>query len=529
MKYSTFYAKLTPNGAGSGTVFSISVTGITAVTDGQKTYGTTPLYFAITPKSSGMATVTFKNDTTGDIIGTKTIMVRSNTLANQTYDLTASATSVNEGGTVTFSIDTSDVPVGTNIAYAITGVSVADISLGSLTGNFVVTADGSADLPITITNDALSEGTETLTLTLTGKGLSKAVTINDTSLTPTYNVGWYSNSTGTTAITNANEGSTAYLVVKTTNVANGTVLPVTLSGTGVNASDFSTGAMTGNITINNNIGYLTYTLANDLTTEGAETITATVKSGSTTVGTNTLVINDTSVSTTYAVNIYDSPVNGSIVTSNAGTEVYGRITLTNGVSGHVFSVSVTGVTAIVDGQKTWTSGNLNFNMSFTSTGTATITFRNDTLNTVIGTKTISVTKISSGNGLFTVASETGVNGNNWRGYDSFNSPYIYGVELNDTLKYNNSLVESQVCSLHIAENGDLALQYWCGNVWLFNADPVLNFKLTNMTTGETYITGNVTGGKLMINVLWWHVVPVGSQALLNRMFTAGQNIKIEFV
>ena len=333
-----------------------------------------------------------------------------------TYALATNATSVNEGETVTFTLTTTMLDTGAVVPYTVTGISAADLSSGSLTGTFTTNASGTGTVSFTLANDNSSEGTETLTLTLNGKAISKSVTINDTS-----------------------------------------------------------------------------------------------------------------VSTTYAVNIYDSPVNGSIVTSNAGTEVYGRITLTNGVSGHVFSVSVTGVTAIVDGQKTWTSGNLNFNMSFTSTGTATITFRNDTLNTVIGTKTISVTKISSGNGLFTVASETDVKGYNWRGYDTINSPYTYGVELNDTLKYNNSLVESQVCSLHIAENGDLALQYWCGNVWLFNADPVLNFKLTNMTTGETYITGNVTGGKLMMNVLWWHVVPVGSQALLNRMFTAGQNIKIEFV
>ena len=314
MNYTTFYAKLTPNGAAVGTKYSVSVSGITAIVEGQKTYSGQAMYFAITPKSSGNATVTFRNDTTGDVIGTRPILIRSTTLAVPTYALTASATSVNEGGTVTFSIDTSDVPVNTNVAYAITGVTTADISLGSLTGNFVVTADGGADLPITIINDALSEGTETLTLTLTGKGLSKAVTINDTSLTPTYNVGWYSNSAGTTAITSANEGTTAYLVVKTTNVANGTVLPVTLSGTGVNASDFSTGALTGNITINSNIGYLTYTLTNDLITEGAETITATVKSGSTTVGTDTLVINDTSLATTYAIDVFDTTASSTAIT-----------------------------------------------------------------------------------------------------------------------------------------------------------------------------------------------------------------------
>jgi hypothetical protein len=447
-----------------------------------------------------------------------------------TYILASNKTSVNEGETITFTLSTTMLDTGTIVPYTITGVTLTDLNSGALTGSFTTDATGKSVLQVQISDDNLTEGIETLTITLNGKGISKSVTINDTSvLVPTYNVGWYSDAGGVNPISATNEGSSVYLVLKTTAVVDGTNFSVGLSGTNITIGDVASGTLVGSITVNSNIGYLNLSFVNDLTTEGAETITATVKSGSTTVGTNTLVINDTSVSTTYAVNIYDSPVNGSIVTSNAGTEVYGRITLTNGVSGHVFSVSVTGVTAIVDGQKTWTSGNLNFNMSFTSTGTATITFRNDTLNTVIGTKTISVTKISSGNGLFTVASVSDRNGYNWRGYDSINSSYTYGVELNDTLKYNNSLVESQICSLHIAENGALVLQYWCGNVWLFNADPVLNFKLTNMTTGETYITGNVTGGILMMNVMWWHVVPVGSQALLNRMFTAGQNIKIEFV
>lgn len=186
MIYSTFYARLVPNRALAGTKYSIAVTGVTAVIDGQKTYGSAAMYFAIKPKSSGMATVTFKNDTTGDIIGTKTIMVRSNTLANPTYDLNVSATSVNEGGTITFTVDTSDVPVNTNIPYTITGVSLIDINLPSLTGNFKVGVDGTASLSITIIEDVKLEGTEILTLTLDGKGLSKSVTINDTSNTPIY-------------------------------------------------------------------------------------------------------------------------------------------------------------------------------------------------------------------------------------------------------------------------------------------------------------------------------------------------------
>jgi hypothetical protein len=181
MIYDTFYAKLVPNGAVTGTKYSVSISGVTAIVDGQKTYTGADMYFAITPKSSGNATVTFRNDTDGDVIGTKTIMVRSNTLANPTYDLNVSATSVNEGGTITFTVDTSDVSVNTNIPYTITGVSLSDIDLPSLTGNFKVTSNGTAALPIKIIEDNTLEGLETLTLTLDGKGLSKSVTIQGTS------------------------------------------------------------------------------------------------------------------------------------------------------------------------------------------------------------------------------------------------------------------------------------------------------------------------------------------------------------
>lgn len=202
MQYSTFYAKLTPNGAVAGTKYSVSVAGVTAIVDGQKIYGSTAIYFAIKPKSSGTATITFRNDTTGDIIGTRQIVIRSTTLAKPTYTLSASATSVNEGGTVTFTVDTTDVLVNTNIPYTITGVSLTDISLPSLTGNAVVLQNGQAVVVCAITDDGLTEGVETLLFTLDGKGLSKTVTINDTSIQRTYSYGLYKDTTDTTEITN---------------------------------------------------------------------------------------------------------------------------------------------------------------------------------------------------------------------------------------------------------------------------------------------------------------------------------------
>ena len=70
--------------------------------------------------------------------------------------------------------------------------------------------------------------------------------------------------------------------------------------------------------------------------------------------------------------------------------VYARITPTNGVSGDKYSVSVTGVTATVDTQKTWSSGSLIFAITPSALGTMVVTFKNDTLGITIGTKSIPV-------------------------------------------------------------------------------------------------------------------------------------------
>jgi Flp pilus assembly protein TadG len=70
--------------------------------------------------------------------------------------------------------------------------------------------------------------------------------------------------------------------------------------------------------------------------------------------------------------------------------VYARITPNNGVANEKYSVSVTGVTATVDGQKTWTSGAMNFAITPTSAGTMTVTFKNDTLNQIIGSRVIGI-------------------------------------------------------------------------------------------------------------------------------------------
>lgn len=100
------------------------------------------------------------------------------------YTLTSNASSVDEGSTVTYTLATVGILAGTDLAYTITGISDADLAKGSasLSGKFVVGLTDSVTLKLAA--DAMTEGPETATLTLSNGKASASTTINDTSLTP---------------------------------------------------------------------------------------------------------------------------------------------------------------------------------------------------------------------------------------------------------------------------------------------------------------------------------------------------------
>ncbi|MEI6029310.1 MAG: Ig-like domain-containing protein, partial [Betaproteobacteria bacterium] len=102
-----------------------------------------------------------------------------------TYAITPSVTSVNEGGSVTFTIDTTNVEWGTALSYTLSGISPADVVGGSLTGTAVVEqrgADGRATVTVQLAADQTTEGVDTLTLTV--EGTIAAVAVLDTSANP---------------------------------------------------------------------------------------------------------------------------------------------------------------------------------------------------------------------------------------------------------------------------------------------------------------------------------------------------------
>lgn len=101
------------------------------------------------------------------------------------------SSSYNEGSTITATLSTSGVSNDVTVAYTVTGISASDITSGSLSGTFTINAN-SASATWTLSEDGLTEGTDTFVITLaatdsqtvnTGE-LSVSATIIDTSNDP---------------------------------------------------------------------------------------------------------------------------------------------------------------------------------------------------------------------------------------------------------------------------------------------------------------------------------------------------------
>ncbi len=205
--------------------------------------------------------------------------------------------------------------------------------------------------------------------------------------------------------------------------------------------------------------------------------------------------------------------------------VYARITPTNGVSGDKFSVTVTGITATVDAQKTWTSGSLNFAIIPKSSGTATVTFKNDTKNVTIGTRTF----VSKPNNSATFISEYYSDSSQQLWGYTFNTNL--GTELTDNIKINDVLVDLGICdfSTNVAGTGNGILSVWVAATVSLNYN-VIKAKCTNTSSGLTYtsvamqlifVGPNGTG--------WFAGVADADLTKLKTIFADGQTVRLELI
>jgi uncharacterized protein (DUF427 family) len=277
-------------------------------------FSVTPTADSTTEGSETFSVNIRTGSTSGTVVASSsniTIADTSTTPVVATYGFGTIPTSINEGSTGAFNVITTNVANGTTLYW--TAESNAG-DFGTSSGSFTITGNAGI-FYLTPTADATTEGSETFTVAVrTGStggtivATSNSVTINDTSLTPTYSL--------YLPYTSVNEGSSTPVVAQTTNVANGTVLYWTISNGTTSNADFS--ATSGSVTINSGSGQIDITAVADSTTEGSQTFTVQLRTGSTSgsvVATSgTITINDTSVSAAAAIltNFIESNYNAGL-------------------------------------------------------------------------------------------------------------------------------------------------------------------------------------------------------------------------
>jgi hypothetical protein len=204
------------------------------------------------------------------------------------------------------------VTPGTSVSYTISGVSTSDVT-GGLSGVATIDTNGLATISVPLAADFLTEGTETLTVTVQGK--SASISVNDTSKITL--VASYALSATTNSVS---EGSNAVFTLTTTNVVGGTSIPYTISG--VSSPDITGGNLSGTAVVNSSgVATITIPIASDSITEGSETLTIVAQGISSSVS-----ILDTSVSPTLGGT-------SQVVTGSASNNTLNSTTANDAING----------------------------------------------------------------------------------------------------------------------------------------------------------------------------------------------------
>lgn len=251
------------------------------------------------------------------------------------YSVTPDKFFVDEGDSVTFTINTTGVPDGVVLNYTITGVDAADIVGGNLTGSFTIvsgTATVVVGIETNIDNPSGSDPSEVLIFSVDTTPATTSVTINATASTaPSFNI--------TTDKSLYTEGEVIQYTINTTNVPNGTVYTYTLSGSTITASDIVGGSLTGSFTVNSNVATFSIGTVSDSSIEGAEVLTFTID----TVGTSRdVIISDAPLPVVPAALVPTYAVSSDKLTYTEGENIIYTITTTNVADGSSFTYQLFG-------------------------------------------------------------------------------------------------------------------------------------------------------------------------------------------
>lgn len=170
-------------GVANGTLVAYTITGISSSDI------TTPLTGNFTV-SGNRATVTITALADGVFEGIETATLTLNngkasvvfTISDeQTYSLSSSKSSAEEGQSILVYLNTTNVANGTLVPYNISGIQQADLTVGTLSGNFTVATSGTsgtAQFQLTFAKDSVLDS-ETATITLPDRGIALNVSVLD--------------------------------------------------------------------------------------------------------------------------------------------------------------------------------------------------------------------------------------------------------------------------------------------------------------------------------------------------------------
>ena len=237
--------------------------------------------------------------TTGGIVTTSSPATHITNLGLPSYTITPSAASVNEGSSVSFTVNT--VNASGTLYYSTNGTAnAADFTDNSLTGSFSLVSTGSTTgvgtIVRSIATDFDTESGEQFSITVrtgstSGPGVttSSNVTIGD--VTPTVNVA--------ESTTSVDEGGSVTFTISGSNIPDGTYYYTIYEEEGTVAStDFNPANLNGSFSVSNNSGSITITIAEDITSEGPDQFKIQIRTGSISgaviAESNAITINDTS-------------------------------------------------------------------------------------------------------------------------------------------------------------------------------------------------------------------------------------------
>jgi hypothetical protein len=296
------------------------------------------------------------------------VTVNDTSLSSPTYQIVPSATTVNEGDVITFTVNTTNLTIPTTFYWKITAATgtVDANDFSSAISGSVLVSNNKGTINLTTFKDYIQEGSESFFLNLLAAptdtislATSPEIFITDSTTTLIANP------------TTVSEGSSITFDITTTGVADRTIFYWTLGGM-VDIADFGLQEPAGEVEILGNKGKVTLAVVSDLRTEGTETFFLQVRRDSRTgpiLRTSSLVsIIDTSVYPEVVVVSLDKGTGADgTISVNEGDTIVATVTTTNVPAGRVYYWDVVGTTIANDFSPSVLSGSITINGSGTAT------------------------------------------------------------------------------------------------------------------------------------------------------------------